>query len=113
MNLTTLINFSLYFEGQFTTVCNMNFEYFPLDSQKCSIRFGSVSQQNDVIEYDGAIVFDPKNQRALQYSVSISHSNIKILVDLKSNLALNSNKSHILLKSVCCIFRPAFFVQKS
>ncbi len=61
---------SFYFEGQFTTVCNMNFEKFPLDTQKCTVLFGSISQQVDVVVFEGQLNFNEKTQRTLQYSVS-------------------------------------------
>jgi hypothetical protein len=63
---------SFYFEGQFTTVCNMDFEKYPLDSQKCTLLFGSISQQLDVVIFDGQLTFNPKTQRTLQYDVSCS-----------------------------------------
>ena len=80
----TPFNFSFYFEGQITTVCNMDYTKYPLDSQKCNIKFGSISQQNDVIVFEGQLTFNQNTQRTLQYSVKAS-----IVLALNWNLRVN------------------------
>jgi len=49
----------------------MDFEKYPLDSQKCTLLIGSISQQLDVVIFDGQLTFNPKTQRTLQYGVSL------------------------------------------
>ena len=69
-------HFSYYFEGQVTTVCNMDFKNYPLDSQKCTILIGSISQQIDVVMFDAELTFTQKTQRTLQYSVRLENTHL-------------------------------------
>jgi hypothetical protein len=48
----------------------MDFEYYPLDSQKCTFLIGGISQQMDAVFFEGQLTFNPKAQRMLQYDVS-------------------------------------------
>ena len=62
---------SYYTEGELVMACKMNFLNYPLDTQICHVQFSSSSFLVDQVLYSLTLEYNPSEQRALQYDVSV------------------------------------------
>lgn len=59
-------------------MCNMNFQKYPFDRQKCKVWMGSNTKPDSVMVFDGRLRYYDTSQRALQFNVSLSEPRIEV-----------------------------------